>query len=98
QGRAEAAPHLRGPHGGVRTGAVLTLLDYAGGFCAGLAALPDGWVVSTNLTARVVEHAHVGPLRIEAEVARRGRNSVVTPVRMTDEGADDALVADGVLT
>lgn len=97
-GLAPASSYLRGPHGGVRTGVLLTLLDYAGGFCAGLAALPRGWVVSTNMQARVVELTQAGPLRIESSVTRLGRNSVITPVRMFDEGADDALVADGMLT
>ncbi len=97
-GRAPAPAHLRGEHGGVRTGVILTLLDYVGGLCGGLAALPDGWVVSTNLAARVVETEHTGPFRIHSRVLRRGRNNVVTAVHLVDEGARDALVADGVLT
>ena len=67
-----------GPAGGVRTGALLTMLDNVGGLNGGLAALPDGWVVSTNLAARVVALAHAGPLRIDSGVLRRGRNNVVT--------------------
>jgi uncharacterized protein (TIGR00369 family) len=82
----------------VRAGALLTLLDNVGGMCSGLAALPDGWVVSTNLAARTVPLAHTGPLRIDAEVLRRGRNNVVAAVQIHDEGAADTLVADGVLT
>ena len=77
-GHAAVAPHLLGPAGGVRTGALLTMLDNVGGLNGGLAALPDGWVVSTNLAARVVELAHVGPLRLDSGVLRRGRNNVVT--------------------
>src|SRR4029079_1135183 len=98
QGHEPAAPHLRGPHGGVRAGALLTMFDNVGGLCGGLAALPDGWVVSTNLAARRFRTAHTGPLRIDAEVLRRGRNNVVTGVQIRDEGAGDALVTDGVLT
>jgi len=97
-GRAAVAPHLLGPAGGVRTGALLTMIDNVGGLNGGLAALPEGWVVSTNLAARVVELAHVGPLRIDSSVLRRGRNNVVTGVQIHDEGAHDALVASGVLT
>lgn len=97
-GHAEVAPHLRGPTGGVRTGALLTMLDNVGGLGGGLAALPDGWVVSTNLVARVVVLSHVGPLRIDSGLLRRGRNNVVTGVQIRDEGAHDALVASGVLT
>jgi uncharacterized protein (TIGR00369 family) len=97
-GRASQLEHLRGPSGGVRAGALLTLLDFAGGVCGGLASLPDGWVVSTNLAARMTTGAHRGPLRVESDVLRRGRNNVVTNARILDEGDDDALVADGVLT
>jgi acyl-coenzyme A thioesterase PaaI-like protein len=97
-GHAPAADYLRGPHGGVRTGALLTLFDYVGGLCGGLAALPDGWVVTTNLAARVIARSQRGPLRIEAAVLRRGRNNVVTSVQIRDEGEHDAVVVDGVLT
>src|SRR5262249_28148570 len=65
---------------------------------AGLASLPDGWVVSTNLTGRVVRDVHAGPLRVESDLLRRGRNNVVTRVDVRDEGAGNALVASGVLT
>jgi uncharacterized protein (TIGR00369 family) len=82
----------------MRAGALLTLLDSVGGLCGGLAALPEGWVVSTNLSARTVELAHIGPMRIDARVVRQGRASVVTAVEIHDEGAHDALVVDGVLT
>ncbi len=98
EGRAEIRPHLRGPDGGIRTGALLTMLDNVGGLNGGLAALPDGWVVSTNLAARVTAIARVGPLRIDSSVLRRGRNNVVTSVQIFDEGADALLVASGVLT
>ena len=97
-GLAEAAPHLLRPEGGFRTGAILTMIDSVGGLGGGLAALPDGWVVSTNLTARVVATVHDGPLRIDSGLLRRGRNSVVMRVRIHDEGGDGALVASGVLT
>lgn len=48
---APFAPHSRGATGSVRAGLLLTMLDFAGGLCGGLAALPR-WVVSTNLVAR----------------------------------------------
>jgi uncharacterized protein (TIGR00369 family) len=87
-----------GADGALRAGALLTMLDNVGGICAGLASLPDGWVVSTNLAARVLAPARVGPLRIEAGVLRRGRNNVVTSVEIRDEGASDLEIANGVLT
>jgi uncharacterized protein (TIGR00369 family) len=98
EGHAPASAHLRRPGGGVRTGALLTMVDNVGGLCGGLAALPDGWVVSTNLSARLVRFEHTGPFRIDACVLRKGRASTVTGVEIHDEGAHDALVVDGVLT
>jgi uncharacterized protein (TIGR00369 family) len=98
EGHAPASAHLRGPGGGVRAGALLTMLDNVGGLCGGLAVLPDGWVVSTNLSARVVRLDHTGPFRIDARVLRQGRASVVTAVEIRDAGERDALVVDGVLT
>jgi uncharacterized protein (TIGR00369 family) len=97
-GRAPVASHLLRDDGALRAGALLTMLDNVGGICAGLASLPDGWVVSTNLAARVLTPARVGPLRIDAHVLRRGRNNVVTSVDIHDEGANDCAVASGVLT
>jgi uncharacterized protein (TIGR00369 family) len=97
-GKVDAAPHLRGAAGGIQTGALLTMLDNVGGLCSGLSALPEGWVVTTNLTARVVALEHAGPIRIEANVLRRGRHSVVAAAQLYDDGATGALVADGVLT
>ena len=97
-GHAPASNYLRGPSGGVRAGALLTMLDSVGGRCGGLAALPEGWVVSTNLSARSLPVTHVGPLRIDAWVLRQGRASVVTAVTIRDEGDGNALVVDGVLT
>jgi len=98
-GHASASEHLRGPDGrGVRGGMLLTMLDMVGGLCGGLAALPDGWVVSTNLSARTVRTEHTGPFRLDAWVLRAGRASVVTAVTIHDDGADGALVVDGVLT
>ena len=97
-GHAPIGDHLRAAHGGVQTGVLLTLADFVGGLCGGIAALPDGWVVSTNLAGRIVCTEHAGPIRIEAGVLRTGRNNVVTGVQLFDEGAGDALIADGMLT
>jgi uncharacterized protein (TIGR00369 family) len=97
EGHARTIDHLRGAHGGVRAGALLTMLDTAGGMLGGLAALPDGWVVSTNLSARTVRVDHTGPLRVDARVLRKGKNTVVTAVSISDI-AHEELVLDGVLT
>ena len=83
-GHAPASAHLRGPHGGIRAGALLTLLDNVGGICAGLAALPNGWVVSTNLAARTVALVQTGPLRVDAAVLRRGDIGELSPGKRAD--------------
>lgn len=97
-GRAAAADHLRAPDGRLRAGALMTIIDSVGGLCGGLAALPDGWVVTTNLSCRIVSAVATGPLRIESGVLRTGRNNVVTDVTIYDEGADATTLAAGVLT
>lgn len=96
--RGELGEHLFGPGGGVRTGVLLTMCDNAAGFTGGLAALPDGWVVSTNMHLRRFATAITGPIRIETAVLRRGRRAVVTNAEVFDESSDAALVADCVLT
>jgi uncharacterized protein (TIGR00369 family) len=97
EGHARVVDHLRGPDGAVRAGALLTMLDAAGGVCGGLASLPDGWVVSTNMTARTVSREATGPLRIDAQLLRKGRNNVVTTVDIFDN-ATGRLVMEGALT
>lgn len=72
-------------HEGVLAGALLTMCDNVGGFCGGLAALPDGWVVTTNLMmqrTRVV--AHGDALHFTTSVLRRGKAAVVTDVQVSD--------------
>ncbi|MGD0882719.1 MAG: hotdog fold thioesterase [Acidimicrobiales bacterium] len=96
-GRTPVDPHQRGPAGGIRTGGLLTALDSLGGFTSGLSVLPR-WIVTTSLMATVSELDHVGPLRIRADVLRRGRSSVVTALDVTDEGADDRRVAAATMT
>ena len=81
----------------MRTGGLLTGLDSLGGFTSGLAVLPK-WIVTTSLMATVSELTHVGPLRLRADVLRRGRSSVVTALDVVDEGADDRHVAAATMT
>jgi len=96
-GRTPVDDHQRGAGGGLRTGGLLTGLDSLGGFTSGLAVLPR-WIVTTSLMATVSELAHVGPLRMRADVLRRGRNSVVTALDVVDEGAGDRHVAAATMT
>jgi uncharacterized protein (TIGR00369 family) len=97
RGIAPVREYLRGRNGQMRPGPLLTLLDSVGGLNAGLAALPDGWVVSTNLAARFVSDDHGDALLLESEVLRKGRTSVVTAVRASND-ATGAVIADGMLT
>jgi uncharacterized protein (TIGR00369 family) len=97
EGFAPVRDAVRGPGGGMSTGALLTLADGLGGVCAGLAVVPRG-VVSTNLMLRVARPDHVGPVRGRARVLRRGRNGVVNQIELRDEGNADALVGEAVLT
>jgi uncharacterized protein (TIGR00369 family) len=97
EGDTVVRDHLRDEDGHLRAGALLTMCDNVGGFCGGLAALPDGWVVSTNLmlraSARATSAAH---LHFRSTVLRRGRNAIVTDVDVRDETG--ARVALGTLT
>ncbi|MGH9012567.1 MAG: hypothetical protein ACRDZ1_01280 [Acidimicrobiia bacterium] len=97
EGFAPVRGAVRGPAGGMATGALLTLADGLGGLCGGLAVLPR-WVVSTNLMLRVARLDHVGRIWGRARVLRRGRNGVVTQIELRDDGHADALVGEAVLT
>ncbi len=87
--------HLAGSHGGLVTGALLTMCDNVAGFCAGLAALPHGWVVSTSLMIRRARWQSVGDVRFRSGVLRAGRSSVVTDAVARDE---KGLLAIATLT
>ena len=98
EGRAPLDPNLRGDDDrGMRTGPLLALVDSIGGFTSGLAVLPR-WIVSTSIHLQVARLDHVGPLRLDAAVVRRGSAAVVTSVVVADEGAGDAHVADAFVT
>jgi uncharacterized protein (TIGR00369 family) len=98
EGTAPLVAHLLGANPGARAGAIAAMVDNVGGLAAGLASSPDGWVVSTNLTTRVASLEHVGPLRLRADILRRGRASVIDRVQVFDDGASGTRVAEGVLT
>lgn len=91
-----ADDHLLGPGGGIRAGALLTMVDNVGGMSAGLAALPDAWVVSTSMMLRSSHVAAPGVLHLSSHVVRAGRNSMVTDVRVV--GGDGTPLASGVLS
>ncbi|HET7653817.1 MAG TPA: hypothetical protein VFK42_12320, partial [Acidimicrobiales bacterium] len=98
EGRSPIDDNVRSDDGrGMRTGVLLALVDSLGGFTAGLAVLPR-WIVSTSIHLQVARLDHVGPLRLDVAVLRRGNLSAVTSVVVSDEGAGDANVADGIVT
>ena len=82
EGDARIVDHLRGRNGAVRAGALLTMLDSAGGVCGGLASLPDGWVVSTNLS-----RAHRAP-RADGSAPARFARPAQGPQQRRDRGRD----------
>ena len=93
EGHMDDVEHLRGRHCAIRAGALFTMLDSVGGVCGGLAALPAGWVVSTNMSARTVSLAPTGPVHLDGRVLRKGRNTVVTTVDITDAGSGRLVLA-----
>jgi uncharacterized protein (TIGR00369 family) len=86
-GSARLVPSIMDESGeGVLAGALLTMCDNVGGFCGGLASLPDGWFVTTNLMMQRTRVATQGEtLHFVSSVLRRGRAAVVTDVQATDE-------------
>lgn len=97
---AHLGPHLRDPQGRVRPGVILTMVDNVAGFCGGLASLPDGWVVTTNLALRTATPVldPAGPIEITSRLLRRGRSAVVTDAVVRDHGRNGAVVAEAVVT
>jgi uncharacterized protein (TIGR00369 family) len=96
-GHLPVVDHTRSRAGGVHTGVLLSAVDATGGLVCGLASLPD-WIVSTNLMVTVARPDHVGPLRLDAHLLRKGKAAAVAEVDVTDEGAGDRHVAHGIVT
>jgi uncharacterized protein (TIGR00369 family) len=98
-GHAAVDETLRDPTGAVRAGALVAMNDGVGGFAGGLTVIPD-WIVTTNILVRVIEPRPAGHLRLEPEILRSGRNSVVVAVRTFDGTTPiaDAIVTSAVLT
>ena len=80
--RRASSTTLRGRNGAVRAGALLTMLDSVGGVCGGLASLPDGWVVSTNLA-----RGTVAPRADRSAHASTSRRPAQGPQQRRDLGA-----------
>lgn len=92
-------PELLDDHGGVRTGALATMVDVIGGGLAAHAARPD-WIATADLTLHLVGDAHDGAVRAHASVLRAGRTTVVLEVALVSEaaGGDGAGVPFGLAT
>ena len=96
-GRAPVDDRVRGAGGGLRTGGLITVLDSLGGLMSGLTVQPR-WIVTTSMMTTVAELSHCGPLRMAGRVVRQGRHSVVSGLRVVDEGSGDRPVAAAVMT
>jgi uncharacterized protein (TIGR00369 family) len=97
EGRAAVDSHQLSAAGGLRIGGLLTSLDAIGGLLSGISVQPH-WVVTTSMMATVSRVAHKGPLRMHGRVLRRGRNSVVAGLDVSDEGDGDQPVAAVTMT
>ncbi len=72
RGRVPVDPHQRGADNGLRAGSLVTAIDSLGGFLCGVTVQPL-WIVTTNVMVTLARTAHVGPLRLDGRVLRRGR-------------------------
>jgi uncharacterized protein (TIGR00369 family) len=77
--------------GAIHGGVFATLLDNAGWFAA--AQRYEEWIVTVELTTRLLEAAVEEDLRAEGWIVRAGRRVAVA--RMEVRGADGRLVATG---
>ncbi len=95
EGIVDLTARLAGSAGVLGTGALLTMFDNIGGFCGGLASLPNGWVVTTNLKMRRTRLDATGTLRFRSTVLRKGSNATVTEVTVSDT---NGVIAFGTLS
>jgi acyl-coenzyme A thioesterase PaaI-like protein len=84
-GTAHPSATVLDESGRMHMGVLGTMCDAIGGFCGGLGALPDGWVVTTNMMLRAADRPVGAAISLESEVLRAGRTAVVTNVMARDE-------------
>jgi uncharacterized protein (TIGR00369 family) len=77
-------PEVCNDAGGVRAGALATLVDVIGGGLAANAAHPD-WIATADLTLHVVGAATNGSVAATAHVVHAGRTTVVIEVALHDD-------------
>ncbi|HEY3832070.1 MAG TPA: acyl-CoA thioesterase domain-containing protein [Acidimicrobiia bacterium] len=93
-GTAHPSPTVLDESGRMHMGVLGTMCDAIGGFCGGLGALPDGWVVTTNMMLRSADRPVGAVISLESEVLRAGRTAVVTNVHAHD---DHGFVVGGIV-
>lgn len=76
-------PELCTDSGGVRAGALATLVDVIGGGLAATTAQPD-WIATADLTLHLVGEATSGSVAAQARVVHAGRTTVVIEVELRD--------------
>lgn len=69
--------------GSLDAGVLFTMIDCVGGVCGGWGALPDGWVVTTNLLIRSRPAIREPRLHMQSAVLRKGKSSIITSVATT---------------
>src|SRR5262245_38301243 len=85
EGTAHPSPAVLDERGRMHMGVLGTMCDAIGGFCGGLGALPDGWVVTTNMMLRAADRPVGASIELVSEVLRAGKTAVVTNVVAHDD-------------
>jgi uncharacterized protein (TIGR00369 family) len=75
------------PQGHLRTGMLATAVDAIGGGMAAMAAAPEGWIATADLTLHVVAPIDGSRLEIRGQVARAGRTTIVLSADVVDATA-----------
>ncbi len=93
-------PDLCDTSGALRAGVLFTLADNVGGHFGAVSAYPD-WVVTADLSLRVLRPATTGTVHATGALLRKGRTTVVVEVELSDELGREvarAIVTSTVLT
>lgn len=88
-------PEHRNPGGAVNGGVLLAAADVVAGAAVTSTGPPGTGAATTDLTMHFLAAAVAAPLRLEAEVLRRGRGNGVPHVRISDADGRLCAVATG---
>ena len=98
-GRAVALLHVedrhRNPNGSVNGGYLAAAVDVTAGAAVSSSGEPAAQSATADLSIHYLTGAGPGPLRVVAEVLRRGRRNCVPTVRVTDADGTLCAVATG---